>query len=43
MSIPEEVLVKLDEKYIPDSIARVKDLDSVIQTATKDNILSIFN
>ena len=39
-------LKQLDEKYIPDSIARVKDLDSVIQqiqTATRANILSIFN
>ena len=32
-------LKQLDEKYIPDSIARIKNLN----VATKDNILSIFN
>lgn len=36
-------LKPIDEKFIPDTIARVKDLNSIIQTATKDNILSIFN
>lgn len=38
-TIEKKQLKQLDEKFIPDTIARVKDLD----TATKDNILSIFN
>ena len=45
--VATDELKQLDEKFIPDSIARIKDLDSVIQqiqkTATKANILSIFN
>lgn len=36
-------IVQLDEKFIPDSIARIETLSSVTQRATKANILSIFN
>jgi hypothetical protein len=41
------IIKKLDEKFIPDTIARVEPILSAIEdkviTATKDNILSIFN